>query len=420
MYFVGYSKWMLIGGRLVAGVGLGNSINYKYESNYVFLKSNFNILVGVVATCFSEIVKTTNNEERGKILARIMMGRQIGLIIGPSANFLLYNINVKIGPFLLNNLSAPGLLMAVLWALMEIFILLFYKNLNEFNEISIAPIQPVSSNSQTIINTNDDDYNETTNLLSPNDNEAYESFRRFTETDTSRTIRSGGAINTSDASTERVLIIDNSQTGPLLVRLYNEYIREEVVAVLSITFTVFFMQTALETLITPITRELFNWTDKENSILYACCGVEILLVFLILSFLTKCISERVLLLTGLIGNLLTLIFLLVYLPMAKVGAKDAVSIILFILPVFGNVFSLPLIALGSISSLSKITSMHTQGQTQGIRRAVVGISTIFGPIWTGVFYGSWRLLFGSLIALVSLSLIMLILSFKWLKPTNRR
>ncbi len=165
---------------------------------------------------------------------------------------------------------------------------------------------------------------------------------------------------------------------------------------------------------TPLTREYFGWTDKENSIIYGCCGVEILLVFFILSFLTKKISERVLLLIGLLGNISTLIFLFVYVPIAVVGDTRISSILLFMLPVFGNVFSLPLIALGSISSLSKITSSHNQGQTQGIRRMIVGISTILGPIWGGVFYGKWRILFGTLISLVAISLLMLILSFKWL------
>ena len=149
--------------------------------------------------------------------------------------------------------------------------------------------------------------------------------------------------------------------------------------------------------------------------MYACCGLEIVLVFLLLSFLTKLITERYLLLIGLIGNILTLIFLFVYVPIAKIGDTSFTAILLFMLPVFGNVFSLPLIALGSISLISKITSPNTQGQTQGIRRMVVGVSTILGPIWAGVYYGNWRVLFGALIALVALSLIMLLMSFKWLK-----
>ena len=85
MYFVGISSWFLISARLVAGIGMG-----------------------IIGCCFSDIVKTTNAEERSPILSRIMAGRQIGMIIGPAFNFLLLNINFDIGPFHLDKLSAPG------------------------------------------------------------------------------------------------------------------------------------------------------------------------------------------------------------------------------------------------------------------------------------------------------------------------
>jgi hypothetical protein len=110
-----------------------------------------------------------------------------------------------------------------------------------------------------------------------------------------------------------------------------------------------------------------------------------MIVFVALSFISKKISDRMLLLVGLIGNLSTLIFLIMYLPttkpnMSKVELKEY---FLFMLPVFGNVFSLPLIVLSSISLLSKLTSIESQGLTQGLRRTIVGIACILGPDWSG-------------------------------------
>lgn len=54
MYFMGISTWFIIGGRLVAGIGLG-----------------------VVSVTFSDVIKHTNPEERSPILSRIMVGRQV-------------------------------------------------------------------------------------------------------------------------------------------------------------------------------------------------------------------------------------------------------------------------------------------------------------------------------------------------------
>jgi MFS family permease len=213
-----YHKFL---GRLVAGIGLG-----------------------VLSCCFSEITKNTNDEERGKILARVMMGRQIGLILGPTANFIFLNVDtkIKLGSWTLelNNLTAPGLLMTCLWFLLEIFILLFYKNLNKFTDTSSLS---VSSRVET------SEESEATNLLNnnnKNENEAISSYQSFGHNRTITTDEQEIGGNINEERGERIIMIDNSQTGSLFKRLYNEYIREEVVAVLSITFTVFFMQTTLE------------------------------------------------------------------------------------------------------------------------------------------------------------------------------
>jgi hypothetical protein len=85
------------------------------------------------------------------------------------------------------------------------------------------------------------------------------------------------------------------------------------------------------------------------------------------------------------------------------------------LPVFGNVLSLPFIVIGSISLLSKITSPKSQGLTQGIRRTFVGLACILGPTWSGTFYKQWNILVGSLIFLLTITLIMTIVSFQRLR-----
>jgi hypothetical protein len=64
---------------------------------------------------------------------------------------------------------------------------------------------------------------------------------------------------------------------------------------------------------------------------------------------------------GLIGNLVTLIFLIFYLPQAVPNRNRFEDFALFMLPVFGNVLSLPFIVIGSISLLSKITNSKSQG-----------------------------------------------------------
>lgn len=57
-----------------------------------------------------------------------MIGRQIGLIIGPAANFLVLNLDVKLGPFKLNNMTAPGVNFKLI--LIKIYYFDFFKAYN--------------------------------------------------------------------------------------------------------------------------------------------------------------------------------------------------------------------------------------------------------------------------------------------------
>lgn len=87
------------------------------------------------------------------------------------------------------------------WTLLQIIVIFFYTNLNKFNKKER------------------ENPDEQTGLL---------------------------ASDTAAQSYETIRVVDNSQTGPFLLRFYNEYIRDEVIAVYCSTFTVFFMQTVLE------------------------------------------------------------------------------------------------------------------------------------------------------------------------------
>ena len=150
------------------------------------------------------------------------------MIIGPAFNFLFLNINVKLGPFLFDNLSAPGLLMTGAWILLQLFIILFYKNLHEFKE------QPSSHNSD-----------ETTSLIVNN---------RTTNYDSINDIQTVADETPPPPRADGINIVDNLETGSFWQRLYDQHVREEVIAVYAACFIVFFMQTTLETFLTPFTK----------------------------------------------------------------------------------------------------------------------------------------------------------------------
>jgi MFS transporter, ceroid-lipofuscinosis neuronal protein 7 len=180
------------------------------------------------------------------------------MIIGPAFNFALLKIDFKIGPYELNNLSGPGFLLALIWLLIEILTTFFYKNLKEFSQNDERP------NEHTPINKSDEDAEN--NYGSSNE------------------INNKSSLSSSQTS--EIRIIDNSETIPIWLKLYDEYVKEEVIAVFAATFSAFFMQTCVETLVTPLFLDFFNWKETENSIFFGIAGFVVNIIYIHYSFTT--------------------------------------------------------------------------------------------------------------------------------------
>lgn len=110
LYFVGFSHWVLFASRLLSGFG-----------------------TAAAAAILADVARSTAEKDRTSLFALLSGFRQLGLILGPSLNIGLEKLNVQIGPLLLDKYSSPGLLMAILWAMMELTFALSYFNLAHLN-----------------------------------------------------------------------------------------------------------------------------------------------------------------------------------------------------------------------------------------------------------------------------------------------
>ncbi|XP_076318412.1 uncharacterized protein LOC143229664 isoform X2 [Tachypleus tridentatus] len=170
-----------------------------------------------------------------------------------------------------------------------------------------------------------------------------------------------------------------SLINPTRQNIYlDEYVRDEVVVLLGMAFISSFCQTTLETVITPLTQELYNFGELENSIIYFVAGVEIILVFVVIRIISKRFSDRSMLLMGVSILCLALGWSLASLPTAK-------------------------------PTLS-----------QGLRRTMVSLGCIIGPLWGGAeLEPRFRyVLFAVPFSVCFLITIMLLGSYHRLKSTN--
>uniref|UniRef100_A0A8C8BYZ3 Major facilitator superfamily (MFS) profile domain-containing protein n=1 Tax=Oncorhynchus tshawytscha TaxID=74940 RepID=A0A8C8BYZ3_ONCTS len=321
MYFMGYSKWLLISSRLVAGVGTGAGSS----------------IFGFMGRC-------TAHEDRSTVFASVMACRQIGLMIGPVLNLFLRLCDFKLGPFVVNKYTAPGLFMCFMWTLLQLVVVFMFWDLPPREELVGAGAEE-------------------------------------TGTEETGTVEEG-AVGGAGAGAEG-------------------FLREEVVVLFTAHFVILFNQTALETVVTPLTQQYFNFGELENSIIYCVCSVEVITGFLFVHWLCRRTTERVVLAVGLILCHISCVWCLIFLANPQ-GDNFRTVLAEFIIGVFLQISGLPFVAVAQVCLFSKITSLKSQGLSQGVRRSVGGLATILGPLWGGGLTGHMYIMLGLMMALLAL------------------
>ena len=192
----------------------------------------------------------------------------------------------------------------------------------------------------------------------------------------------------------------------------------EVIILVMATFIFSFNQTALETIVTPFTKEMFNWSEFSNSLLFGIAGVEIIIVYIFVKILTKYFTDRFLLIIGFVCFIVSLTIGIVFLSLLKPDESAHKYLPAFILFIVIDLIALPFISVASTSLLTKLINKNLQGQAQGIQRAFHGIGTIVGPLLAGLFINHILILLFILLAFVLIILSLICVYFNKLKDQN--
>uniref|UniRef100_A0A3B3V6H2 Major facilitator superfamily domain containing 8-like 2 n=1 Tax=Poecilia latipinna TaxID=48699 RepID=A0A3B3V6H2_9TELE len=387
MYFIGYSKWLLLCSRLVAGVGAGAG-----------------------SSIFGFLTRSTLPQERAGIFAAIMACRQAGLLIGPAFNLFLRLCDFKLGPFVVNKYTSPGIFMCLLWTLLQFVVLAGYWDVPPISsqggvvvlemkqeEEEEAPLMGSDEEETRTYRAVDSDQSETSST-SQRAHETSNPFKNFTWARLSSFLSALNFISASRASRE---LFQSNLFADFLVDFsvfhITEFLREEVVVLLTAQFITLFNQTALETMVTPLTQRYFSFGELGNSLMYSLCGVEVIVGFFFVRWLSSKVADRVVLAVGLVICCTACIWCLVFLCKPR-GADLPLSA--FIVGVFLQLLGLPFVAVSQVSLFSKVTAEKTQGFSQGVRRSVGGLATILGPLWAGGLTNNLYIMLGMMLALL--------------------
>ncbi|KAJ0065031.1 hypothetical protein NL108_001023 [Boleophthalmus pectinirostris] len=385
MYFMGLSKWLLLSSRLVAGIGTGAG-----------------------SSIFGFLTRSTLPEDRASVFAAVMACRQAGLLIGPAFNIFLRLCDFHLGPFVVNKYTAPGLFMCTLWILLQLVIVFMYWDLPPLDRIN-AKDRQTNRSSENEQGAEDDEDNSDEAQPLMHSQEVHGSYGSVVTPDQSNNhicADTNQICPSSSPATESQETINPFKN----FNLSREFLREEVVVLLAAQFITLFNQTALETMVTPLTQKFFGYGELENSIMYCLCGVEVIAGFFFVHWLSGRVAERVVLAVGLaicnISNVWCLIF------MASPIGDFPWKLTEFIIGVFLQVLGLPFVAVAQVSLYSKVTAEKTQGFSQGVRRSVGGLATILGPLWAGGLTDNMYIMLGVMMGLLVLLSVMLVFSYK--------
>ncbi|XP_031757612.1 uncharacterized protein LOC733858 isoform X1 [Xenopus tropicalis] len=382
MYFVGISKWFLLGSRLVAGVGSGAG-----------------------ASIFGYLTRFSSNKERLSVLALAMACRQVGLLIGPAFNVFLRYCNFQIGPFHVDKFSAPGIFMCALWTLMQPLVLFM------FYDIKLTPQKPHDEEQDPLLYQGDTGNEGCNNVYGTINHNHITDHVTFSSSVDDKALTSSSSMEDIHSTITKDPEPEDLGKKSLNDRL-SGLLREEVVVLLTAQFVTLFNQTALETLVTPLAQTYLGFQDLQNSLLYFLCGIEMLIGFLVVRALGRCTSDRLLLIFGLFVCNISCIWCLVF--MAKPRGSYGLLLAEFVVGVFLQVLGLPFVSACQVSLFSKVTAKNTQGFNHGLRRSVGGLATILGPLWAAGLIDELYLMLGVMMGLLVLLTVMVSFSFRYL------
>jgi len=164
---------------------------------------------------------------------------------------------------------------------------------------------------------------------------------------------------------------------------WNQYktalLRSEIILLLFIRFIAMFCQTSFESIVPPIMNTIFKFDDEANSYLYLAAGGELLVVYGLLSCLSRHLSDRLLVKAGMIIFLISMVWQLATIPKFTVGDRSYVKY--FGIGAFIELLALPVVCDIGLALYSKLLPDNVQGLGHGVRRVVQQLAILLGPLF---------------------------------------
>jgi len=232
--------------------------------------------------------------------------------------------------------------------------------------------------------------------------------------------RSEGARSRGEG--EQVLLLprprreeeEQEVAAPSLSEVLEVLLREELVALAFLRFVALFCQTGLEAVVPPVMQLYFDFGDLANSLLYLGCGLQLILVFLLLSAASKAgASDRNLISCGLVTMIGALVWLMCTLP--SFSHHTPANLPFFVVGVAIDLAGIPTVCDVALALYSKLLPDRVQGAGQAFRRLVSQLALLLGPLWAPATLNNPMLMLAVPLGLLLLGAILFLASWRWMR-----
>ena len=154
---------------------------------------------------------------------------------------------------------------------------------------------------------------------------------------------------------------DNSDVAIVTAKDYIRVLMSEgLLCLIYLRFIALFCQTCLESIVPPVMQKYFDYGDQANSILYLLCGIELIIVFLVLSAASKkfLVPDRNIIVAGLVLMLTALVWMVATLP--RFSLSDRSNLPYFAVGVIIDLAGIPTVCDIGLSLYSKLLPDNMQ------------------------------------------------------------
>jgi len=208
---------------------------------------------------------------------------------------------------------------------------------------------------------------------------------------------------------------DESENNVLSLEDYKEVLlREEVICLAFLRFVALFCQTSLESSIPPIMEHFFEYGDLANSVVYLIAGIELITICFLLTIVTKYVSDRMLVSSGLVLMLISQVWLGVVIPSLVQHNRSTLPFL--VLGIMMQLMGISIICIVGLSLYSKLIPDHMQGFSHATRRFVSQFAILLGPLWgTGTMDFRYTMVAVPILILLP-GIVMFLVSFQRMRP----